>query len=133
MIELRISNIIGFYKPELHDLQIGTIEGIGMGNGEYKLQVPEFSKIISLTLKGIKPIEITEDKIINLGFIKFGTYEIYNFYGQDIQIDKAPNGSGYWFFIGADNREDSPYCVTIKYVHQLQNLFFELTGIELKM
>lgn len=76
-------------------------------------------------LEDIKPIPLTEDWLLKFGFNK----------GEDIV--------GYCFFIELENIEDFTIHLQdgklvyfyedleLKYVHQLQNLYFALTGEEL--
>jgi len=76
-------------------------------------------------MKDFKPIPLTEEWLLKFGFKKFENYEIYN--KGDFQCDKTQpeqEEEGYWFFIEG-------YAVNIKYVHQLQNLYFVLCGEEL--
>lgn len=69
-----------------------------------------------------EPIPLTEEWLIKLGFHEvLGVYAIY---GKEINI-KLNNG--YW-----DAYFKGKYVCVIKHVHQIQNLYFALTGQELK-
>lgn len=81
----------------------------------------------------IEPIEINENWLLKFGFIeevnssmvKFWSRDdmtIYHEYYKHTEVDNLE-----WYFLSS--RE---YNIRIKYVHQLQNLYFALTGKELK-
>jgi hypothetical protein len=76
-------------------------------------------------LKHFKPIPLTEDWLVRLGF---RYYKETNGYAYRIhfriQFVKSENG----FMAYIDNTE----WHELKYVHQLQNLYFALTGEELE-
>ena len=65
-----------------------------------------------------RPIKLTEEWLLKFGFEDFEDYFVEFFDNGDIR-----------FFICA--YMDSPPSVKIKYVHQLQNLYFALKGQEL--
>ena len=68
---------------------------------------------------------ITEESLINFGFIKFnGWFHLEN---RFTTIYLQLNGH---CDIGANEEYTLPY--KILYIHQLQNLYFALTGEELK-
>jgi len=76
----------------------------------------------------IKPIKLTEEWLINFGLIEthYGEYILTNnYWGIYFYYDKDEE---YWF-VNANNE----YAICkFKYVHELQNLFFALTGNELE-
>lgn len=69
-----------------------------------------------------KPIPLTEEWLVNLGFNKFPNQKIYD--RDDFWYCRLRNGNE-WHF------EDLE-CI-VKYVNQLQNLYFALTGKELEI
>lgn len=72
----------------------------------------------------IEPIEITEEWLLSFGFNKSGS-TIYKNIGS-IEIGTIANGKRFYIQIGTEN-----VTLKTKYVHQLQNLYFALTGTEL--
>lgn len=74
----------------------------------------------------IKPVPLTPEMLERCGFervyssLVFGDYYLYD----------APDFEGNWWF---KNLEHNFKVVKIKYLHQLQNLYFALTGEELVM
>lgn len=69
----------------------------------------------------ISPIPLTEEWLLKFGFF------------EDYRIGKnnfVKNGVIMWKY--SDSFCDDRYGVTTKHVHQLQNLYFALTGEELK-
>jgi hypothetical protein len=72
-------------------------------------------------LETLKPIELTEEWLQKFGFELYDSVEFRHFYRKndfDLNQDYQP--------IDFD-------CIEIKYVHQLQNLYFALTGKELEI
>jgi hypothetical protein len=89
-----------------------------------------------MTYDNVGFIEITNDWLIDFGFMKDnnGNYWI------DLQthyLELMPS-NGYWYPVYAQVPEmshEDDQCVSlnrIQYVHELQNLFFALTGNELE-
>lgn len=72
-----------------------------------------------------KPIEVTEEWLIKFGFINYDNDDFFT-YGN-----LHYNTSNNRFYIGNDHASSFHDDATIKFVHQLQNLFFALTGREL--
>jgi hypothetical protein len=73
-----------------------------------------------------KPIELTEDILLKCGFEKKGK-----------RLSKGWfylwNEDGKIIFALAEMHDEIGQYLTIKYVHQLQNLYFALTGEELQI
>lgn len=69
------------------------------------------------------PIPITEEWLLKFGFENYLTY--WHLYHDDICFDISRN---FHFQI-----EEYNYPFKLQYVHQLQNLYFSLTGEELKI
>lgn len=120
--ELRIGNLVKYSLSNIPQ----EIKSIISVHGDYivNFQNSEFSN----TIDKIKPIPLTEEWLLKFGFIKLdnnkygiGTYN--NEYWIEFVMDRV------FFFIAA--YMDSPPSVGVKYVHQLQNLYFSLTGEEL--
>ena len=85
-------------------------------------------------LKTLKPIPITEDELIKLGFVYNGynfDYLNYNFHCQF----KNENGEfkNTEFSIKKDERGKNKIVISynIEYLHQLQNIYFSITNKEL--
>lgn len=135
--ELRIGNFVwDDYSGEM------IVSGIAKQNGlqeELRLKkhngLPEGSYICET----IQPIPITEEWLLKFGF-KVGLNErddeddriILHVYRNKISI--AEKNKTFYFYITI---EDDTYYnfkwVELKYVHQLQNLYFALTGEELTL
>lgn len=92
----------------------------------------------------IKPIPLTEEWLVKFGFEKvscgddeFGYSTDYDLIGKDFFLSYADDFS---ISIAESKKtyENTPNCLTpdghlFKYVHQLQNLYFALTGEELTL
>jgi hypothetical protein len=109
--ELRIGNILNYTTSE-NDIYKTTIDWQDL-------------KWISEDPKGFNlvhhPIPLTEEWIIKLGLISNPYKDRYEIGNICIECDKTKGFTDLWI-------EKMPH---IKYVHQLQNLYFALTGKEL--
>lgn len=110
--ELRINNLV--YVPETK--QETNITAIYNHIG-----VIVNSSLVWLNISDVEAIPLTEEWLIKFGFEKvvksffIGGFEIYNDYGL--------------YFYGL--RDEGLMDRNMKYVNQLQNLYFSLTGEEL--
>lgn len=75
-----------------------------------------------------EPIEITHDRLIMLGF-KCTAYQFR--YETDKYMIEQWVSSGQYFFRVRVSETDSIAIAELDYLHQLQNLYFALTGEEL--
>lgn len=77
----------------------------------------------------IKPIELTEEWLLKFGF-RYYLKHIYLFPNNDSLRMWGNSWTAQQYLIGLDEFTDIP-SPSIKYVHQLQNLYFALTSEEL--
>jgi len=125
--EIRIGNSV-FYNGDKNEIGVVTeikqsfdpiIQYVGI-NGRQDLYYQT---------KHIKPIPLTEEWLVKFGFYKVESYV----YDIEVAHDKniSLNTNEIICFIGSGlNWEVIKYP---KYVHSLQNLYFELTGQELTL
>ena len=125
--ELRIGNIVADKDNDIFELS---------GFYLYQLSIEQNTKGI---ITSHKPIILTEEWLLKLGF-----EPIYDYYKIQIQKDDGGGNSDYFISVdtGMDN-ESNEFTIQLvsgegdwftsknKYVHQLQNLYFALTGEEL--
>lgn len=130
--ELRIGNLIYgcYYDENISDdelLSLCEVLAIDLtGNSEHEIYVDSKENIEHFN--NFKPIPITEEWLLKFGFEK---RDLFTFYKDKLCIriknplDKFdPNGRVYW----------NSWTILEKqpeYVHQLQNLYFAITGEEL--
>jgi hypothetical protein len=112
--ELRLGNYLSF---------TGTPHQIGLEFFQWIKNFKEDFKNDNDT--GIEPIAITKEWLINAGFKESGYFfSLSGFYHQTIAISITLEKT-----LFGDNEE---YEIKhLKYVHQLQNLYFSITGEEL--
>lgn len=112
--DLRINNLV------LYSDEVSIVKGVLQTCVDLLVSpCVRFTKIA--LLPNIYPIPITEEWLIKLGFHEvLGVYAIY---GKELNIKL---NTGYW-----DAYFKGKYVCVIKHVHQLQNLYFALTGQEL--
>jgi hypothetical protein len=109
--ELRIGNLVHDYDEELI-----IVSGISYGD-VYS------SKLGETPLARIKPILLTEEWLIKFGFEK----KINEWMKNSIVLEYINNNLFFSAGLGLS------LSVQIKQVHQLQNLYFALTGQELNI
>ena len=134
--ELRTGNYVLDVASNEHRTIYGIthLEGFDVAYVHFK---NEFHKPATLL---IQPIPLTEDWLKKFGFKKekVSTYDkadyhwIYSFiynkhYHSDISVAKIKENGELYIFVG----EGSPIPNDIKYIHELQNLHYALTGREL--
>lgn len=136
--ELRIGNYISYYIYDQQNPYPDRIKSIYFGDEskEYRLEMEsgKFS-LGHLTIQGIKPIPLTEDILMKCGFDEdwesgFIVYkiEVKDSYGHKFDISLVKDDSGISF-----NYVCWDINCGVKYVHELQNLYYDLTKTELNV
>ena len=121
--------IIGNYVFDIDGdvLQIGQILDIGV---KFK------NTSLSSRYEKIQPIPLTEEILLKFGFIrnKIKTIsEVIDVSGNDKLLEFEVTEMGLDLWISSDKIDEALYFPVnyIKYAHNLQNLYFALTGEEL--
>jgi len=109
--ELRIGNIIK-HKYSLQPFIVKKIQLTGVSTG-----------LVNAIYKDLLPINLTEQWLKDFGFNKIEYDGEYVWESSILGVDLNVTDAGLIF----DNWKSNP----INYVHQLQNLYFALTGKEL--
>lgn len=136
--EIQTGNYFNVPNPAQCPFRIDCIELLhpSDGFGKFGMYMKGFENAHPLTwyLKDLEPIQITEEWLLKFGFKKGGSeYKLFPSFGTQFIADFT--GEELWFMaytrtVHSDYKE--VYLATpIKYVHQLQNLCFILTGEEL--
>ena len=79
----------------------------------------------SWKLVAIEPIQLSEEILLKCGFVENGDTSQFHLEGQIVSYNKL-DGVHFWI-MGTDK------CIRVKHLHQLQNLYFALTGQELNI
>jgi hypothetical protein len=113
--ELRIGNYVTVIKTN------GTIEDF-----EAQIQCADITRIFDkcFNIWNYRPITITEEWITKLAFQD-------NTHGYYLEKSKQPNFDAYLFYYSSC--DDDVLLRGVRYVHELQNLYFALTGEELEI
>ena len=98
-----------------NELRIGNYIKTDLG---IQIVIPFLFRALESIENDCEPIPLTEDWLCKFGFEKDSFYWSL----KDLSIDFEKNGYSYVIGSGATG---------FKYVHQLQNLYFALTGEEL--
>ena len=106
--ELRIGNLVEY-----------KFSNTGFQNVEFTLK--DFRFGFEENINRYRPIPLTEEWLLKFGFISNPYKDRYEFGDIDVECDKTKGKTELWL-------AGSPH---IKHVHQLQNLYFALTGKEL--
>jgi hypothetical protein len=123
--ELRIGNL--FITP-LHD-NPGSVVGIDSTSDSVELQ--DEGGFEETTFASLIPIPLTEEWLLKFGFWKRDESNVWRC-SRIIDSNYCIHQTGmkYPFDIRIDH-SNHQYITTPKFVHQLQNLYFALTGEEL--
>lgn len=120
--DLRVGNLV--YDPEGDECKVFNIYHAGGVDLIY-----DHVLIENVNIQSITPIELNGDELERLGFKKDGEYYV---------IKPEFHDDGYYFDLskkcltnGIPCFANSFYNIDTEYVHQLQNLYYALTGIEL--
>ena len=118
--ELRLGNWVNHNET---NTQIATIDSDNTGNFIGVLETENHYYRMSFKNDGdLQPIPLTPEVLERCGFKKEGLQCEYSNGKTDIHI----YDDGYRF-----GQNGYPFGISIKYLHQLQNLYFALTGEEL--
>ena len=124
--ELRIGNLVNYEQKTHRIIGINQTECESIWvNSKTHLDV--YTHKYSQT----EPIPITEEWLLKFGFTEYADYYIYlhDFQNQSIIVKFF---AGSWvFYQGFLN--DFNELTGVKYIHQLQNLYFALTGQQLEI
>jgi len=150
--ELRIGNLVTVNNPEFHPKLKGVVlevtsihesgnrEGYTHGVGlRHVNQIPNrYYETYSQFVRFVEPILLTAELALGLGFKRFESDGVVGFDTFE------PEEKTIWYEIGkftlvqwGENTEfyfsDNNLRIPVKYVHKLQNLYFEHTGVELQL
>lgn len=128
--ELRIKNLVTLNEKQRKELWNDQIHAqndffeVKTIYSDNDISIELDDEIIDISENDVDPIPLTEEWLFKLGFELNGcNFELPNF---RFHITKPANYDGFLFCDGC-----SVITEKIQYVHQLQNLYFCLTGAEL--
>lgn len=115
--ELRIGNLV------LYNTKVAKVTGLNT----CMIDIDEIFE--PLLDDNFLPIPLTEEWLLKFGFQRYGTYMGNPEYNRGIHANTIRNYDDRYYFI--DNCDSWMNDRPVKYVHELQNLYFALTGEEL--
>lgn len=127
--ELRIGNLLE-YNGEIREVAVINLDEVGF-------KVPLTIQAISINRfewNQVNPIPLTEEWLLLFGFEKEGSeWKLFPCFEIQIIVFNEGLYNGVMFYTRTIHTDYRPiYCTKhINHVHQLQNLYFALTGEEL--
>lgn len=125
--DLRIGNLVSDFRGNFIEVESINFAGINLGSGDGPSIYPDEE------FKCIKPISLTQEWVQKLGFLWSIQHQAHKLEGFNYVIDLwevYPGEDGSVVFLKKDVRSGET-LVKVRYVHELQNLYHELTGKEL--
>jgi hypothetical protein len=113
--DLRILNKVSCNST---DLTVKAIEFNSVGNNYY---IKVFENYQNYLLEFLEPTPLTEELLLQFGFVSNPYQDRYEKDGIHVQCDKTKGETLLWI-------EGFPH---VKYVHKLQNFYYENTNQEL--
>lgn len=124
--ELRIGNLL-MYSDNSGIWEVSGIHEFGVDCFDYIEET-------YMEYENFEPIPLTEEWLINLGFEYYKVLSHYRIVLEDVWYQVKINEEGKFLFSFTNLNYDEANHMPpkfIKYVHQLQNLYFALAGNEL--
>jgi hypothetical protein len=120
-----------------HEIRLGNTYKIEMGDGTYKsdlINLEDLSNLLDDDLDDFyQAMELDEVWLIKLGFEYDEHYNNYVIKAKGYYNSVGYNDEdGDWYYNNDRSNAGCYYITSIQYVHQLENLYFALTGEELK-
>ena len=128
ILELRIGNKVLYHRNESIQ-EIETVTGL-MSDGTIFLSPDHEGCTHPKSLKTIRPIQLTEEWLLKLQFAK-SMNVFWTKCGVTLLMKGLTKDKFYDFLFGGSCQEGWSESTSIKYVHELQNIYFALTGKEL--
>jgi hypothetical protein len=119
-----------------HEIRLGNTYKVEMGDGTYKsdlINLEDLSNLLDDEIDDFyQAMEISEECLLKLGFEYKEHYNNYVIKAKGYYNSVGYNyEDGDWYYNNDSSNAGSYYITSIKYVHQLENLYFALTGEEL--
>ena len=140
--ELRIGNYVTVdnieFHPKLKDVVL-KVTGISETRNDYSISLEHINQIQNTYYETysqfsffIKPIPLTEEWLLKFGWGQSDEHELCD-NSNDVLFYYDYHFERFWIELDDSFTTNSIcYNMNIKYVHQLQNLYFALTGKELQ-
>ena len=126
--ELRIGNYVNCPKDGQNPFRIDLLDFVSCGIGKFGMIYDKSVHPLTWYLQDLQPIPLTEEWLLRFGFnFDNGQYElgdiVFQLEKNEFQVVLIADDPGCAHFVK----------YKYKYVHQLQNLYFALTGEEFKV
>jgi hypothetical protein len=139
--ELRIGNYVNCPKDGQNPFRIDLLDFVSCGIGKFGMIYDKSVHPLTWYLQDLQPIPLTEEWLLKFGFGKEKVNDLYDnafikydVLSSDLYLRPSYMGGYYWGFNVPGKLDNELYdAKNIKYVHQLQNLYFALTENELEI
>lgn len=127
--QLRIGNYVDYEYGEENERNFGLIEALEECEELIRIESGEFK---------VRPIPLTEEWLLKFGFRKYyyldeNRSESYGYIKSYDHIILKEFDNGWGLMTNHDINNRQAFGEPIRYIHQLQNIYFALTGEELKI
>lgn len=128
--ELRIGNLIGLHKEAIYSVVSISDEFLDLYGVSENVKYHDFKNV--LIDEDMRPIPLTEEWLLKFGFeiTKSELHNLKQIYNGYISFNTYINFNGEESYLWLRYYQNGT-TPKLKYVHQLQNLYFALTGKEL--
>lgn len=135
--ELRIGNILHFYKPVTNQPHILVVKGIYYDDQIHNAWFIKNEQYADINEKGLSPIPLTPEWLERLGFEKAkeedsNSYLSYSILKLDGVVARQEDG-WYQMITDADGYYEQNVGVKLEFVHQLQTRYQSFTNEELEI
>ena len=132
--ELRIGNIVQIKNKQAReaacslDVYVRGVSDNDMWGDTVLVQNACNENVYEALIKNIAPIELTEDVLLKCGFKSVSGDAMVHKINRHFRLEYA---LGEYVLRIKTDRHDSSYVRVVRSLHQLQNLYFAITGEEL--
>lgn len=125
--ELRLGNYVNCPRQDQNPFRIDGIEFLNKNNCKVEMEwMPNFHPL-TWELKDLQPMPLTEEIVKKTGFVQQLEPSIWFKKPFHLNLDST----WWWCIDGCFEGEEGSKWREVKHLHQLQNLYFNLTGEEL--
>jgi hypothetical protein len=125
--ELRVGNLVSYFNNDMV-----KVDGISKESGQYYINAKKNNTTYNNVIEAFKPTIITKEILFKYGFNENSDGNYLLSLNQFLNLELMKVGDEWLNFSVEKTNDDNCFSFErIRYVHQLQNLYFALTQKEL--